>query len=68
MNIEYKAKIRKESKHNNNRFYTSLDMAIIKKDAANRNGFKLTAVDMYDFLVYKGGRINLGSIEHVFCV
>lgn len=37
MNIEYKAKRRKESKHNN-RLYTSLDMAIIKKDAANRNG------------------------------
>lgn len=37
MNIEYKAKRRNESK-NFNRFYTRLDMAIIKKDAANRNG------------------------------
>jgi len=38
MNIEYKAKRRKDSGGmKGNRFYTSLDMAIIKKDAANRN-------------------------------
>ena len=37
MNIEYKAKRKKDSTYNN-RFYTSLDMSIIKKDAANRNG------------------------------
>lgn len=37
MNIELKTKRRKESEHGN-RFYTKLDMAIIKKDAANRNG------------------------------
>ena len=35
--IEFKVQRRKESK-NLNRFYTTLDMAIIKKDAANRNG------------------------------
>jgi len=29
---------------------------------------KLTAVDMHEFLVYKGGKITLCSIEHVFCV
>lgn len=29
---------------------------------------KLTAVDMHDFLVYKGGPITLSSIECVFCV
>jgi len=37
MNIEYKAKYRKESKHLK-RLYTKLDMAIIKKDVANRQG------------------------------
>jgi len=35
--IEFKVQRRKESK-DLKRFYTSLDMAIIKKDAANRNG------------------------------
>ena len=38
MNIEYKAKRREVSRKNLKRFYTSLDMAIVKKDAANRNG------------------------------
>ena len=36
MNIEYKVRRRNESRKNHNRFYTSLDMAIIKKDAATR--------------------------------
>ena len=36
MSLDYKAKRRKESK-NLRRFYTSLDMAIIKKDMAIRN-------------------------------
>jgi len=39
MNIEYKTKHRKTaSGRNGKRFYTSLDMSIIKKDAANHNG------------------------------
>lgn len=38
MNIEYKARNKKSSHRNDNRFYTSLDMSIIKKDSANRNG------------------------------
>lgn len=37
-NIEWKATRRKHSRQNDNRFYTSLDMSIIKKDAANHNG------------------------------
>ncbi len=37
-NIEWKTTRRNASRHNDNRFYTSLDMSIIKKDAANRNG------------------------------
>ena len=37
MHIESKVRRRKESKHQN-RFYTRLDMAVIKKDAANRKG------------------------------
>lgn len=36
--IEWKTTRRNSSRRNDNRFYTSLDMAIIKKDAANRNG------------------------------
>jgi len=36
MNLDHIARRKKESKHNK-RFYTSLDMAIIKKDAATRN-------------------------------
>jgi len=36
MNIEAIARRKKESK-NNKRFYTSVDMAIVKKDAAIRN-------------------------------
>ena len=38
MNIEDKAKNKKASRKNHNRFYTDLDMSIVKKDAANRNG------------------------------
>ena len=37
MNLEYKSKYREESKHLKRR-YTMLDMAIVKRDAANRNG------------------------------
>lgn len=37
-NIEWKATRRKSSHRNDNRFYTSLDMSIIKKDAANHKG------------------------------
>ena len=33
MNIEKIKRYRKESRKNHNRFYTSVDMAIIKKDA-----------------------------------
>lgn len=37
MNIEYKSKRKKTAnKGNGRRFYTSLDMSIIKKDDANR--------------------------------
>ena len=36
MNLEEKARRRNESRKNWKRFYTSLDMAIIKKDAATR--------------------------------
>ena len=38
-----------------------------KQISINGNRYNLTAVDMHDFLVYKG-KINLGSIEHVLCV
>ena len=38
MNLDCNAKRRPESRKNWKRFYTSLDMAIIKRDAANRNG------------------------------
>ena len=48
MNIEFKAKKRRESNYNNNRFYTSLDMAIIKKDAANRMG-QIKRSEVVDF-------------------
>ena len=34
MNIEEVARRRKHSHYNDNRFYTMVDMAIIKKDAA----------------------------------
>ena len=37
-NIGWKAKNRNVSRKNNKRFYTSLDMAIVKKDIASRNG------------------------------
>jgi len=36
MNLEEKTKRRNESRKNHKRFYTSMDMAIIKKDAATR--------------------------------
>lgn len=36
-NIEWKATRRNASRRSDNRFYTSLDMAIIKKDAASHN-------------------------------
>jgi len=36
MNIEEVARRRKHSHYNDNRFYTMVDMAIIKKDAATR--------------------------------
>lgn len=39
-----------------------------KQITINGNGYNLTAVDMHDFLVYKGGPIRLGTIECVFCV
>lgn len=36
MNLEWIKRRRKHSHRNDNRFYTSLDMAIVKKDAATR--------------------------------
>ena len=36
MNLELKSKNRKASRGRNRRFYTQLDMAIIKKDMATR--------------------------------
>ena len=37
MNLEQITRKRKASRKNNKRFFTSLDMSIIKKDAATRN-------------------------------
>ena len=67
MNIEYKAKSRKESARNHNRFYTSLDMAIIKKDAANRNGqIKRGEIPVYGTnIIYVCGCGMEGCFLHV---